>query len=308
VFGNDADELFHAWHIARFVDQVAAAGKAEHPLPMYVNAALRDPLGPQDPISYSSGGPTHNVLGVWKAAAPAIDLIAPDIYMREHAKVMAVLDHYARPDNGLFVAEIGSDLPYARYAFAVLGRGGLGFAPFGTDYTGYSNYPLGAKQVTRETLEPFAGVFRAFAPMAREWGRLALDGEVWGASRPDDGGEQRLELGRWRARIQYGQWQFGMPEWFPHADPPAAAEQPVGGAALARLGPDEFLVVGQHARVSFELQAPEPGRHAMLVRVEEGRYADGRWVRERLWNGDQTDYGLNFTVLPQLLRVRLATY
>jgi beta-galactosidase GanA len=58
VFGKDADEFFHAWYVSRFVDQVAAAGKAELDIPMYVNAALRNPLKYQDPVTYSSGGPT----------------------------------------------------------------------------------------------------------------------------------------------------------------------------------------------------------------------------------------------------------
>jgi len=31
-------------------------------------------------------------------------------------------------------------------------------------------------------------------------------------------------------------------------------------------------------------------------------------VFERLWNGDQTDYGLNFTSIPQVLHVQLASY
>jgi beta-galactosidase GanA len=308
VFGADADEYFHAWHIARFVEQVAAAGKAAHPVPMYVNAALRDPIGPQDPITYASGGPTHNVLDVWKAAAPSLDLISPDIYLRENRKVMAVLDHYGRPDNALFVAEIGSDRPFARYLFPVLGRHGIGFAPFGIDYTGYSNYPLGAKQVTEEALEPFAENYRVLAPMAREWARLAFEAEVWGASKPDDGGEQVLHLGKWRARVQYGQWQFGMPEWFNDADPPAMADQPVGGALIARLGPNELLVIGRYARISFDLDEPAPEKHAMMARVEEGHYQDGRWVFERVWSGDQTDYGLNFTARPQVLKVRMAEY
>ena len=306
VFGTDADEFFHAWHIGRFVEEVAAAGKRVYPLPMYVNAALRDPLGPQDPISYSSGGPTHNVLDVWKAAAPSVDFISPDIYMPEHRRVMAILDHYARPDNPLFVSEIGSDLPFARYLFSTLGRRGIGFAPFGTDYTGYSNYPLGAKQVTEETLEPFAESYRVLAPMAREWARLAFEGEVWGVSKPDDGGDQELDLGEgWRARFQYGQWQFGMEEWFPNADRPALADAPVGGALIARLEAAAFLVIGRHVRVSF---AREDEGRFMMSRVEEGRYEQGRWVTARVWNGDQTDYGLNFTHLPQVLRVELAEY
>ncbi len=99
VFGAEADEYFHAWSIARFVEQVAAAGKAEYPLPMYVNAALRDPLKYQDPFTYSSGGPTWNVLDIWKAAAPSIDAIGPDIYEPGYDTYLAHLGHYVRPDN-----------------------------------------------------------------------------------------------------------------------------------------------------------------------------------------------------------------
>ena len=130
AFGKDADEFFHAWWIGRFVDQVAAAGKAVYPLPMYVNAALRDPIKPGEPKSYSAGGPTDNVLDVWKAAAPSIDLIAPDIYMKESAKYSAALSHYKRPGNALFVAETGNDPVYARYVFDTLGRQGIGWSPF----------------------------------------------------------------------------------------------------------------------------------------------------------------------------------
>src|SRR5690606_10317397 len=69
VFGKDADEFFHAYYIARFVDQMAAAGKAVKNLPMYVNVALRNPFNPGLPGQYSSGGGTDNVLHIWKAAA-----------------------------------------------------------------------------------------------------------------------------------------------------------------------------------------------------------------------------------------------
>ena len=68
AFGADAEEYFHAWSVARFIGQVAAAGKKEYPLPMYANAALRDPLTPGPASTYGSGGPTDNVLGIWKVA------------------------------------------------------------------------------------------------------------------------------------------------------------------------------------------------------------------------------------------------
>jgi len=195
VFGKDADEFFHAWHIGRFVDEIAAAGKRELPLPMYVNAALRDPFNDQDPFTYSSGGPTWNVLDVWKAAAPSVDALAPDIYMRESPNVRKTLEQYGRPDNALFVPEIGSDKGYARYVYDVLGRQGIGFAPFGLDHTGYSNYPLGAKQVDGQTLENFGVHYRVLAPMAREWARLSFESRVWGAGEADDRKAETLKLG-----------------------------------------------------------------------------------------------------------------
>lgn len=308
VFGKEADEAFHAWHIGRFVEAVAKAGKRELDLPMYVNAALRDPFNWQDPFTYSSGGPTWNMLEVWKAAAPSIDVLAPDIYMRESASVRKTLEQYDRPDNALMVPEIGSDKGYARYLYDVLGRQGIGFAPFGLDQTGYSNYPLGAKTVDAQTLENFAVHYRLLAPMAREWARLSYESKVWGVGEADDRKAETLQLGeRWTATISYGEWQFGSIEapWMGKAEKQPNREVPDGGALIAQLSPNEFLVTGYRARVSF---GSATGERMMLARVEEGHFDDGKWVFDRLWNGDQTDYGLNLTTLPQILKVKLATY
>jgi beta-galactosidase GanA len=297
VFGKDADEFFHAWSVARFIEQVAAAGKAEYPLPMYANAALRDPFQPGPPGSYASGGPTDNVLQIWKAAAPSLDLLAPDIYMPQYAKYLKVLDSYRRPDNALFVAETGNAPEYARYFFAVLGHGAIGFSPFGMDFTGYANYPLGAPKVDRETLEPFALNYRLAAPMMRELAGLAFRGKLHGVAEEPGQGSQQVSVAGWQATVAYGLPQFGMGK-------PPGNPQPVGGALIGELGPDEFLVTGYHCRVSFDLR----DRKMQYARVEEGFYDKGEWKFVRLWNGDQTDWGLNFTSVPQVLRVRLATY
>ncbi|OAX55826.1 hypothetical protein A6R73_15575 [Xanthomonas translucens pv. poae] len=37
-------------------------------------------------------------------------------------------------------------------------------------------------------------------------------------------------------------------------------------------------------------------------------YYGDQWQFERNWNGDQTDYGVNFSDLPQVLKIKLATY
>jgi beta-galactosidase GanA len=301
VFGGEADEMFHAWSVASFIGEVARAGKTVYALPMYANVALRDPFKPGPAGSYASGGPTDNVLDVWKAAAPALDILAPDIYMPESAKVNAVLDRYRRDDNPLYVAEIGNATLYARYAFATFGRGGIGFAPFGMDFTGYSNYPLGARKVDDETLGAFGAVNALLGSFGEQLAGLALQGKTWGAAEPDDSHESELDLGAWRVHVGYGQAQFGV-------KPPEGNPTPSGGVVIAQLAKDEYLVTGFRARVNFYPGKDDPHRRFLLDRVEEGHYENGQWVFRRLWNGDQTDYGLTFTSAPQLLRIKLATY
>ena len=301
VFGAQADEFFHAWNIAQFVQHVAAAGKAVYPLPMYVNAALRDPLHPGAPITYESGGPTDDALGVWKAGAPAIDFIAPDIYMPDPARYTKVLDLYRRPDNALFVAETGSKPSYARYLFAALGHQGIGFSPFGMDFTGYSNYPLGAAVVDAKTLAPFALEYQLIGPMASQVAELSYQGNLFGVAEDSAVHVETIDLGRWRAIVSYGLPAFG------NGVAPGNPE-PEGGVLIGKLGADEFLVAAVHARVSFELANAKSGEQMQYARVEEGTYEKGQWKFLRVWNGDQVDWGLNFTSMPQVLHVRLATY
>lgn len=301
VYGTDAAEYFHAWSVANFIEQVARAGKAVYNLPMYANAALRDPFEPGPPGGYSSGGPTDNVLDVWKAAAPSLDLLAPDIYFPDDKRYTAVLDRYARPDNALFVAETGNAPSYARYLFAALGQRAIGYSPFGMDFTGYANYPLGARQVDTDTIGAFAANYALLGPIADVLAEMSWRGELWGVAEPTDVHTQDIDLGDWSAHIGFGQPQFG-------ADPAPGNPKPVGGALIGRIGKDEYLVTGRHARVNFGPGGTDKTRRFILARVEEGHYENGRWVIDRLWNGDQTDYGLNFTDVPQVLHVTLATF
>ncbi|WP_253457151.1 DUF5597 domain-containing protein [Pseudoxanthomonas mexicana] len=303
VFGADADEYFHAWHIARYIDQVAEAGKAVYPLPMYINAALRGPFNPGQPGQYASGGPTDNVLDVYKAAAPHIDLLAPDIYMPEYTHYTTVLDRYARPDNPLFVAETGNREEYARYFFSALGEQAIGWSPFGIDFSHYTNWPLGAKRVDAETLAPFALNYAIARPAARVIAQASFEGKVRGTAEQPGQAVQTVKIDdRWNMVVTYGVPQF----WF-QGEPPGNPE-PIGRALVVQLGPDEFLVAGAHARINITAADPAVAARQIYDFVDEGTYVDGKWVFRRRWNGDQTDYGLNFSGIPQLLRVKLATY
>ncbi|MGN6375076.1 MAG: DUF5597 domain-containing protein [Sphingomonas sp.] len=308
LFGDQADRAFQTWYLARYVDDIAAAGKAVKPIPMYVNAALAGAFGTPKPDGVASGGPQQDVLDIWKAAAPAIDFEAPDIYDAKSADVAEYLRRYERPDNALMVPEIGNAPKFARYFWAALGHGAIGFSPFGMDATGYYNYPLGGGPLDESVIEPFASKYALFSEIGRDWARIALDHPTWGAAKPDDGASQSVTMGGWTITTSYGQWQFGSKDdpWLKAPAPPWA-DQPVGGCVVAQLSADQFLVAGQHVRVNFDGAKGAPP-HGMVLRVEQGHFDHGAWVMDRVWNGDETDYGLNFTDTPYLLKVTMGRY
>jgi len=71
---------------------------------------------------------------------------------------------------------------------------------------------------------------------------------------------------------------------------------------------DEFLVAGFFCHVDFQRAGAASGKQRQFLRVKEGTYKDGQFKSLRIWNGDQTDWGLNFMSAPQVLRVSLGTY
>src|ERR1039458_9008897 len=78
----------------------------------------RGPAGPALP-SYKDGGPSDNNLPIWKAAAPALDMISPDDYARDAAGYIKMLEIYGRNDNPLFIPETGGS---PRFFFLALGH------------------------------------------------------------------------------------------------------------------------------------------------------------------------------------------
>jgi beta-galactosidase GanA len=281
------------------VGKVAAAGKEINPLPMYVNAALRDPITPGPPGSYESGGPTDDLIPIWKAAAPAIDILAPDIYISDYDKYNKVLDLYGRPDNALFIPETTSSSENARYFFAALGHGAIGFSPFGVDFTSTSRSY--APDSVSKWLEPLANSYELVGQMDRLFADLNFKGNVQAIAEDKDEPAQTLHFGNWDAQVTFGAQTF---RW--GKNPPAGNASPIGSALIAQLSPNEFLVTGFYGRVDFKPVAS--GKQRQFLQVEEGKFEEGKFVPIRIWNGDQTDLGLNFFSTPVILRVSLATY
>jgi len=308
VYGPYADEYFHAYAVATYIETLAKAGRAVYDLPMYVNNALRDPVEPIAPWkgNFASGGPTFDVIDIYKAAAPHIDIAAPDLYQPESKKVGASLELFQRADNALFVPEMSNAAKYARYIYQILGRGAIGVSPFGIDYADYSNYPLGSKLKDKAMAEPFGRVYAAFRPMAAKWAQWSLAGRTYGIAEGDDRQPQSFTARGWKVTASFREWQFGTAN---KDDLPPGTESPNGGAAVAQIGDNEFVVVGQNVRLNFEGAGSNAGKPSMYARVEEGYFdASGKWVMQRNWNGDQTDYGVNLTANPTVLKIRLGTY
>jgi hypothetical protein len=322
VFGKDADEFFHVWCVSKFIGQVAAAGKAVYPLPMYVNSPPRDPFHPGWPPKYECGGPNDNVFPIWKAEAPAVDILAPDIYERGTPKYLKLLDLFHRPDNPLFVPETIGPGNYARFFFAALGRGAIGFSPFGMDYTHPFDSPLNPGMMAEQAMTPTAQNYELIGPMSREIAQLNFDGrlqtavderdatgqlpEAESAPPADDPRAETpdhvLHFGNWDANV----WFRPMRRLSPDATTrPTIPRPPNGRALVAQLGENQFLVTGLFSRVGFLPAGPDSEKPWQYLIVEEGQYEHGVFVTSRILNGDQTDWGLQFTAKPTVLRVTL---
>jgi hypothetical protein len=295
VFGDRAEEYFHAWSVAYFIGKVAAAGKAEYNLPLYVNAALRDPLSNPMPPSYESGGPTDNVIPIYKAAAPAIDVLSPDIYLQGSERIMKVIELYDRPDNALFVPEASLAPHMARYMYDVIARGGIGFSPFGID----SNLPDGKKAENAERLAPFGRDYKVFAPMMRELAQWGFDGKIKAVVEREDNAAQTIELGAWQAKISFGS------KWNGNDVTPNA--QPDGRAMVVKLSENNFIVIGSLCHITFKPLGNNEGNVWQYIKVEEGRYENGVFKSLRILNGDETDWGgPRMGATPVVLKISLS--
>jgi beta-galactosidase GanA len=301
VFDGDADEVFQLYYQARYINAIAAAGKQEFSIPCYINVWFDYPAAqlPQRQIStpgigYPSGGAVQKFVGLWRALAPSIDAIGPDIYSDDPTLYLELLKTYQRPDNPLWIPETGRSDNYARYLFSAIGMGAIGFSPFGVDQSGWNilgNEPWGMH----------ARNYALLAPMQREIAQWEFDGKLQTAVEATGSASQELNFGAWQATVAFG---------FPQRDgahPPGTKDQH-GVALVSQLGPDEFLVTGFDASVTLHLPGRKAWIRSEILSAEEGTYENGAWKPARLWNGDETDRGLCFYARPKVVRVRMGRF
>jgi beta-galactosidase GanA len=288
VFGEGAatSEIFMAWAFGRYVEAVAAAGRAEYALPLYVNAALIRPA--YQPGQYPSAGPLPHLIDVWRAAAPTIDFISPDIYFPNFAEWA---DRYTRGGNPLFVPEaLRSAEAAANNLYAFGARDGIGFCPFGI-----------------ESIAPPAGTYlaasndliRQFTPLI-----VAHQGKGTMTALLPPAAEQRKPH-----EVAFGSVVLGV--MYERLEAPGLADGVINeagdrsasrallpsGAIVIQVAPDEFIFFGAGVVVTFAASTPGDSQIGIL-NCEEGRYVDGHWQHIRWLNGDQTHQGRHLRLEP----------
>jgi hypothetical protein len=310
VFGKQAitEDLFMAWHYARYIDAVTQAGKEEYALPMFVNAALIRPNYP--PGRYNSGGPLPHSFDIWKVGGPHIDFFAPDIYF---TNFIEWTDMYTRAGNPLFIPETYGDTRGVANAFYTYGElDGIGFCPFGIESLGMFSFDSNEPPSDPEDLPLAIGyeVLRQLTPLILE--NMGTD-KMEGVLLEENDEVARFPMGNYTVNC----YKSGRGSMLPGANAPgplaAWANQPAPkrapipgmpqretvnrlGALFISLGSDEYLIAGSGSlTVEFTPNTPGPSTGGISF-IDEGNYVNGVWVAGRRLNGDENAQGQRFTL------------
>jgi hypothetical protein len=270
VFGKGVktEEFFMAWNYARYLNGCAAAGKAEYNIPMFVNAWIVQPEDKR-PGDYPSGGPQAHVLDFWRAGAPDVDLLCPDIYLPDFAEICL---SYTRNNNPLFIPESRAGEQGAGQLFYAIGKHkALGYSPFGFE-----------SRVTSNDGDPISLAYKlltGFAPAILE---AQAKGTITSVLlKQDKNPSEEVILGGYKllAEIIKNRRSTSVP--------------PEGYAIIINISPDEYIIYGNNIQISFSPVTPGPAI-AAIARLDEGRFEDGNWVPGRRLNGDDImiDYNL----------------
>lgn len=281
VFGSRAYEMFMDWHYARYINLIAAAGKAEYPIPMYENTALMG-IDPDAPMAENApGGPTPAAMDVWRASGRAVDFYSPDIYMKNFGEWCSL---YTQAGNPFFIPEtIGGPTGAANVFYAIGQANAMGFSPFGIDST-YdflamakhdakvsSLFGMNSFHYEKDALGKSYRVLMQIAPIILQH---QGDGTMTGFALDKEHPSESVTMNGYRLQISLNRGFFS----------PANH----GYGLIIATGPNRFLGVGRGFLVRFSPASPGP-QNAGIGDIEQGTYASGAWIPGRRLSGDE-DY------------------
>ena len=277
------EELFMAYYYARYMGYVAAEGKKEYVIPMYVNAWLKSPDQPWTGL-HPGGGPLPNVMDMYHCAAPAIDFLSPDIYV---AHFTEIVEWYNQSENPLFIPETrGGTIGADRLLWAIGEHNLMGFSPFGVDGRRSPERPL----PMADPLDPLSFAYGLLQGMASVVLSYQGTGKMRGMFLDQDNTRTSFTLGDYTVTADLYSRSSPVPAGglLAAANTPPRRNNVSGGGFIIWLGGDEYLVFGRNLNVRFIPATPGKLPLAGIDRVYEGIFRNGEWIRGRLLNGDET--------------------
>lgn len=263
IFGADlyTDELFMAWHYARYVERMAQAARTIHNVPLFVNAAMNS--RGRKPGEYPSAGPLAHLIDIWHCAAPNIDFLTPDLYDDGFTAWTA---QYKLHNNPLFIPEIRLADNNGVRAFYVFGEhDAIGFSPFSIEN--------GSDETSAPLVQAYARLSELMPLLVKYQGWEQMNGLLFDQKNT----ERVLEHEGLKISCRHF---FTLP-WDPRAT--NGSEWPEGGGLILKLGELEYLVAGSGIVMEFETEKENRIRRSL---GEDGFAATGgESLPAEAWDG-----------------------
>jgi hypothetical protein len=241
---------------------------------MYVNAALNRP-NTKPGMGYPSAGPLPHLMDIWKAGAPSIDFLSPDLYF---PNIKYWCDLYTRQGNPLFIPEHGFDKSASAKAVFILGHyEAIGFSPFSIESNkDPENEPLGKIYKMVHQLTPL---------ITANHGQNRIEGVMF----DKDNKEAVLKFGDYEFTIKHSN-TLGY-------DIDARNEKwETTGALIVQTKQNEFYMLGFGVVITFK-NLKHPESIVGILKDEEGEFVNNNWKVIRHLNGDQTHQGRHVRAL-----------
>lgn len=231
VFGADiyTDEIFMAWHYAKYVEGLAQTARSIYNIPLYVNAAMNS--RGRKPGEYPSAGPLAHLIDVWHCGAPSIDILAPDLYDYGFTDWVA---RYKLHNNPLFIPEIRLTDNNSVRAFYIFGEhDAIGISPFSIeDGSDSPNSPL---------VQSYAKLTELMPLLTKYQGKGLMKGLLF-----DSENKERIIADD---DLTITARHFFTLPWDPRAT--NGSIWPEGGGILLKLSKNEYIVAGSGIVLEF---------------------------------------------------------
>jgi hypothetical protein len=277
LFGSEAGNFMHTWGLAAYIDTVAEAGKEIYDLPMFINIA-----GPDT---------AYKALDIYKWFTPNIDIIGPDIYIRDRKDYEFVCAKYARDDNPLFVPESFGDLNMIR---AIADYDAIGY--FIQNIR--RNNVYGNSMAIPERLFKI-NLIRCVSTVIPLILKYRGTGKIQAVIQPEKENVQRLDFDGYMGIVEFGDWR---PSYVARNPP----DNSPGAGLVIQVSRNEFYFAGNNCRLHINAKPPFDKVEApkattrwpygigvgYTISLEEGHFGpNDEFVADRRRNGDETYHG-----------------